>query len=55
VAPEVAAARAELQSQPLVAEDLAEEAAADDDDAAEDDDADADVDVEPDDSEEKGN
>ncbi|HSZ82226.1 MAG TPA: DNA gyrase C-terminal beta-propeller domain-containing protein, partial [Polyangia bacterium] len=55
VAPEVAAARAELQSQPLVAEDLAEEAAADDDDAAEDDDADADVEGEPDDSEEKGN
>ncbi|HEX4403515.1 MAG TPA: DNA gyrase subunit A [Polyangia bacterium] len=49
VAPEVAAARAELQSQPLVAEDLGEEAAADDsdeadeaDDVADDDDADAD-------------
>jgi len=55
VAPEVAAARAELQSQPLVAEDLAEEAAADDDDAAEAEDDDADVEGEPDDSEEKGN
>ncbi|HTA19227.1 MAG TPA: DNA gyrase subunit A [Polyangia bacterium] len=54
VAPEVAAARAELQSQPLVAEDLGEEAAADDDDGeAEDDEADGEG--EPEDGEEKGN
>ena len=37
VAPEVAAARAEQQAEPLAAEDLGDEAAADDDDAAEDD------------------
>ena len=36
VAPEVAAARAEQQAEPLAAEDLGDEAATDDDDAAED-------------------
>jgi DNA gyrase subunit A len=58
VAPEVAAARAELQSQPLVAEDLGEEAAADDDDAegeTDDDDAEVEGEGETEDGEEKGN
>ena len=47
VAPEVAAARAEQQGQPLAEEDLGEEAAADDDEEDDDDDDDADEDGDP--------
>jgi DNA gyrase subunit A len=61
VSPEVAAARAEAQSEPLAEEDLGEEAGADDDDvveAAEEVEADADVDADADetgsDDEDKG-